>query len=90
MFFRHKQYDIEYTPRFLRILAEMIKNDAKTYKLERYKVISHVSILQKKLGQSFQFISRLLGNHDYDQSICLRYDTKSFYATCLLFFIYYE
>lgn len=74
----------------MRILAEMIKNDAKSYKLDRYKIISHISILQKSPGQSIQFISKLLGNHEHDASLCLKYDTKSFYAICLLFFVYYE
>jgi len=30
---KHKNYDIEYTPRFLRIITEMIKNDAKSFKV---------------------------------------------------------
>jgi hypothetical protein len=32
---KHKNYDIEYTPRFLRIITEMIKNDAKSFKVTK-------------------------------------------------------
>ena len=87
---KHKQYDVEYTPRLLRILTEMIKNDSKSFKLERYKVITHITILQKVLSQSIQFISRMLANKNDDGLICLKTETRTFYAVCLVCFVYNE
>lgn len=87
---KHGKYDTEYTPRFLRIITEMIKNDVKSFKLERYKIVVHVSIVKKVFHQSIKFISKELLNIDDDHKIALRADTKSFYAVCLIFLVYHE
>jgi hypothetical protein len=83
-------YDVEYTPRFIRIITEMIKNDVKTFKLDRYKIITHVTILKKLLGQSVFFISKFLCNGNDDYRFCIRSDNKTFIAICLIFLIYRE
>lgn len=87
---KHGTYDTEYTPRFLRIITEMIKNDVKSFKLDRYKTVVYVTFLKKVLGQSVHFISKCLFNPDHDHRICLKLDTKSFYAVCLIFLVYHE
>ena len=87
---KHEKYDDEYTPRFLRIITEMIKNDAKSFKLERYKIISHVSILTKKSNQDIHFISRTMFNKEQDQRFCLKAETKGYYLICLVFFVYFD
>jgi hypothetical protein len=87
---KHKSYDNEYTPRFLRIVTEMIKNDAKTFNLERYKIITHVTILQKVMGQSIQIISKMIASKKEDEIFCLQKESRTFYAICLLVFIYFE
>lgn len=87
---KHAKYDVEYTPKFLRIVTEMIKNDVKSFKLERYKIVCHCSILKKVSNQSIQFISKSLFNYDHDHRICLKTETRTFYAICLIFLIYHE
>ena len=87
---KHGIYDTEYTPRFLRIITEMIKNDVKSFKLDRYKIVTQVTILKKVASQSMLFISKMLANYDHDHRICIRSDTKSFYAICLIFLIFHE
>jgi hypothetical protein len=84
------QYDVEYTPKFIRIITEMIKNDVKTFKLDRYKIITHVTILKKMLGQSVFFISKFLCNGKDDYRFSIRSDNKTFVAICLIFLIYRE
>lgn len=86
---KHK-YNYEYTPKFLRVITELIKNDAKCFKLDRYKIVAHVTILQKVLKQSVQFISRELFSIDDDHKLSFRFDMTSFHAVCLVFFVYHE
>ena len=83
-------YHVEYTPKFLRTVTEMIKNDVKTFKLSRYKIVTHVTILKKVLGQSVYFISKAVWNSNDDQKICIRSDNKTFIAVCLIYLIYRE
>lgn len=87
---KHGKYDVEYTPRFLRIITEMIKNDVKSFRIDRYKVVVNVLILKKVMHQSAQFVSQALLDYDNDHRICLNVDTKSFYAVCLIFLVYHE
>lgn len=87
---KHGKYDIEYTPRFLRIVTEMIKNDVRSFKLDRYKIVVYVSIVKRVMHQSIQFISKELLHSENDHKICLKVDTKSFYAVCLIFLVYHE
>ncbi len=85
---KYEKYDAEYTPKFLRVITDLVKNDAKSFKLDRYKIVSHVSILTKMSNQDFYFISRTLFNKDLDHKMCLRCETKSFHVICLVFFVY--
>lgn len=89
---KHGKYDVEYTPRFLRIITEMIKNDVKSFSkvLERYKIVVNVMIMENELHQSARFMSQMLADHEHDHRICIRADTRSFYAICLIFLIYHE
>ena len=87
---KHGKYDVEYTPRFLRIITEMIKNDVKSFRLDRYKIVVTVLILKKVLHQSAQYMSKMLADQENDERICLTMNTKSFYAVCLIFLIYHE
>lgn len=86
---KHK-YDIKYTPKFLKVITELIKNDAKSFRLDRYKIVAHVTILQKVLKQSIQFISKELFSIDDDHKLSFRLDMISFHAVCLVFFVYHE
>jgi hypothetical protein len=88
---KHGKYDIEYTPRFLKIVTEMIKNDVKSFKmLERFKVIVFTSIFQKNGNHSAMFISRELRDTDRDTKFEISEETNTFYAVCLVFLIYAE
>lgn len=88
--FKHENYDTEYSPRFLRIISEMMKNECKAFNLDRYKIIVQVSLLEKKYGQSIEIISKLLASNKTDLRICFNYEGKTFYTICLVFFIYNE
>jgi hypothetical protein len=86
---KHGKYDVEYTPRFLKIVTEMIKNDVKSIKvLERYKIIVFTSIFQKNGNPSAMFISRELRDIDRDTKLEIYEETNSFFAVCLVFLIY--
>jgi hypothetical protein len=85
---KYEKYDTEYTPKFLRVITDLVKNDAKSFKLDRYKIISHVSLLTKMSNQDMFYISRTLFNKDLDHKICLKCETKTFYVICLVFFVY--
>lgn len=87
---KHGKYDVEYTPRFLRIITEMIKNDVKSFKLDRYKIVVNVLILKRVIHQSAQFMSQALLDYDHDYRICLNADTRSFHAVCLIFLVYHD
>lgn len=86
----HANYDTDYSPRFLRIISEMLKNECKAFNLDRYKIIVQVSLLEKRSGQSIEIISKLLASNNTDLRICFNYEGKTFYTICLIFFIYYE
>ena len=87
---KHKMYDYEYTPKFLRILTELVKNDVKSFKLDRYKIVAFLTLVKKVNNQSMQYISRSLCNYDLDFEICLRNETRSYTVICLLYLIYYD
>jgi hypothetical protein len=85
---KHGKYDQEYTPRFLKIVTEMMKNDVKSMKLDRFKVLVFSSIFQKKGSHSAMFISRELKDLDNDSKIEINEETNTFYAICLVYLIY--
>jgi hypothetical protein len=87
---KHGKYDIEYTPRFLKIITEMIKNDVKSFKLERYKIVCFISILQKRANTEAVFESKELFDMDNDYRISLKEEANTFYAICLIFFVFKE
>ena len=87
---KHGRYDKEYTPRFLKIVTEMIKNDVKMFKLERFKIVVLTSIFQKINNHSVMFISKELKDIDYDYMIKLVEEVNTFHAICLIYLVYVE
>jgi len=87
---KHSEYNIEYTPRFLRVMTEILKNECKQFKLERYKIICHMIIIEKLHGQSIKVISRMLVNNQTDKTINLKHETGTYYILCSVHFIYHE
>ncbi len=81
-------YNTEFTPRFLKIVCEMLKNDCKSFKLDRYKLICTATILQRVDGQSMQFVSKMASNPKTDKLVCFSSKSKSFYIICVIYFIY--
>jgi hypothetical protein len=87
---KNKVYDAEYTPRLARVLAELIKNDAKSFKLElnRYKIVTQLMIIQKRMHQSATLISKELLNSETDRKIILKAESHMYHAICLIYLIY--
>lgn len=81
-------YNTEYTPRFVKILCEMLKSDCKSFKLDRYKFVCFVTALQIVDGQSMQLISKMASNVKTDKSICISSKSKTFYIICVIYFMY--
>lgn len=81
-------YNTEYTPRFVKILCEMLKSDCKSFKLDRYKFVCFVTALQIVDGQSMQLISKMASNVKTDKSICVSSKSKTFYIICVIYFMY--
>ena len=81
-------YNTEFTPRFLKIVCEMLKNDCKSFKLDRYKLICTATIYQKVDGESMQFVSKMASNPKTDKLVCFSSKSKSFYIICIIYFIY--
>lgn len=87
---KYGKYDTEYTPKLLRCVTEIIKQQVKSFKLDRYKVVVHVTFIKKLAGQSVQVISKTLWSNESDLRICIRYDAYSYYAIGLIFLAYHE
>jgi len=86
----HTEYNAEYTPRFLRVVAEILKKECKQFKLDRYKIVCAVIIVEKLNGQSIQVVSRILANHQTDKTFHFKHEAKQFYIICSVHFIYQE
>jgi hypothetical protein len=84
------KYDPQYTPKFVKIASEILKNDVKAFFYDRYKIIIHLMILQKVISQSCLITSACLWYQETDKKICINLDTQSFYAVCYIFMVYHE
>ena len=87
---KNDKYDPTYSPKFVKIACEIIKNDVKNFSLDRYKILVHISILQKVNSQSCLIVSSCLWTESTDKRICIRLDTETFYLLCYVFLIYHE
>ncbi len=87
---KYAKYDTESTPKLLRCITEIIKQQVKSFKLDRYKVVVHVTFIKKLAGQSVHVISKTLWSNENDLRICIRYDAYSYYAIGLIFLAYHE
>lgn len=87
---KHATYDAEYTPRFLKALTELVKNDAKSLGMDRYKVVVFLAVFQKTAHLSCNYISKELLDIESDLRICLKEEVNTFFVICLVYFIYKE
>jgi hypothetical protein len=87
---KNNKYDPFYCAKFAKVATEMLKYDVKQFELDRYKIIVHLSILQKVVSQSYLMTSSCLWSAETDRRICIKSETDSFYAICYIFLIYHE
>ncbi|ESO92401.1 hypothetical protein LOTGIDRAFT_233161 [Lottia gigantea] len=84
---------VKYDPVECSVLAKTTADEIKTHVKEldfkRYKIISQVTIGEKK-DQSIQVSSRFLWDADRDNYASFSYESRSLFATGILFAIYYE
>lgn len=82
-------YDADYAKQFSITLAERIRHQLKQLSFLRYKIVTQVSIGQKK-GQDLRMISQCLWNPRWDNYITITKETATAYVTVTVFFIYTE
>ncbi|UJR28909.1 hypothetical protein I4U23_010127 [Adineta vaga] len=74
---------------FIEMLAERIRNQMKLLPFTRYKIITQVSVGQKK-GQDLRIVSQCLWNLQSDRHITIRKETLNAYVIVTIFFVYTE
>ena len=82
-------YDADHAKQFSIILAERIRHQLKQLSLLCYKIVTQVSIGQKK-GQGLFMTSQCLWDTRWDNYITITKETASAYVTVTVFFIYTE
>ena len=87
---KNNKYDPAYTSKLIQIAVEMVKENVKSFEYDRYKVIVHVTILQKIVSQSFLMTSSCLWSSETDRNICIKIESETFYLICYVFLIFHE
>lgn len=88
-YLKGRTYDPKKFPNLCKTLAELIKERVKISGCQRYKIISHVLILENQ-GQSMRHVSRCLWNKDFDNYATYSYETPEFTAVGSVFAAYYD
>ncbi|XP_052769978.1 dynein light chain Tctex-type protein 2B-like [Mya arenaria] len=88
-YLKGKSYDSKKCAILSKSLAELIKERIKASGCERYKIISHVMILENG-GQSMRHVSRCLWNKDTDNYATATFETQDFIAVGSVFASYYD
>jgi hypothetical protein len=83
------KYDANHAKQFTVLLAERIRNQIKQLPFPRYKIVTEVSIGQKK-GQDLRITSRCLWDLKWDRHITITKETSDAYVTVTIFYIYTE
>jgi hypothetical protein len=83
------KYDGNQAKQFSAALAERIRNQIKHLPFPRYKIVTQVTIGQKK-GQGLRIVSRCLWNLKWDRYITITKETSDAYVTVTIFYIYTE
>lgn len=84
-----ESYDREFCHRMSKILADLIKDQVKSLQFPRYKIISVVSIGQKR-GQSVRMASRSVWDPRFDCSAQYCYEREDMYAIGVVYGVYCE
>jgi hypothetical protein len=85
---KNNTYHEIYTPKIQKVLTEMVRNDVKSFKLDRYRIIVQITVIQKLMNQSVQLASFMLADQKFDETINIKIETKTFNVICLIFLIY--
>ena len=88
-YLKGKLYDPKKFPNLCKSLAELIKERVKGTGCQRYKIISHVMILENQ-GQCMRHVSRCLWNKELDNYATASFETKDFIAVGTVFGSYYD
>jgi hypothetical protein len=83
------KYDANQAKQFSVALAERVRNHMKQLPFPRYKIVTQVSIGQKK-GQDLRITSRCIWDVQWDRHITITKETSDAYVTVTLFYIYTE
>ncbi len=83
------KYDGNQAKQFSVALAERVRNEIKQLPFPRYKIVTQVSIGQKK-GQDLRITSRCLWDLRWDRHITITKETLDAYVTVTIFYIYTE
>ena len=87
---KNSKYEPFFSSKFVKVATEMLKYDVKKFEHDRYKIIVHLSILQKVMSQSFLMTTSCLWSAETDRKICIKSETETFYAILYIFLIYHE
>lgn len=84
-----EHYDRENCHRMCKILADVIKEQVKSLQFSRYKIISTVSIGQKR-GQSVRMVSRSVWDPSFDSYAQYSFEKGDMYAIGVVYGVYCE
>ena len=88
-YLREESYDREFCHHMSRTLADLIKEQVKSLQFSRYKIISVVSIGQKR-GQRVRMASRSVWDPRFDGFAQYSYESGDMYAIGIVYAIYFE
>lgn len=74
---------------FMEMVADQIRHQMKLLPFSRYKIITQVSVGQKK-GQDWRIVSQCLWNIQTDCHVTIKKETLNAYVIVTIFFIYTE
>lgn len=72
---------------FAELLADKIRSQMKSLQFNRYKIITQVSVGEKR-GQDLRIVSQCLWNLQTDSRVTITKETANAYATVTIFFVY--
>lgn len=86
-YLKGRQYDPKVFPRLIKTLTELIRDRVKMQNLDRYKIVSTVTIIENK-EQGVQMSSRAMWNDTFDNYASLAYEGPNYYAVGSVYAVY--
>lgn len=83
------KYDANQAQQFAVVLADLIRNQLKQLPFSRYKIVTQVSIGEKK-GQDLRIASRCIWDAKQDRHITITKEAADAYVTVTIFFLYID